>query len=743
MAESPVDPRTPPGGLSELPPISPYAEVDSVASTDYGKLTAALQKYYANKPAQVISGILRQMVFNVRQIWRSTGILYRWRLNHNLYYARNGAYLWDENIQQDGEQGNSVYLPVNVMRNALKHILTMVNTDRPAVEPVAKNTDQASLETTIVAKAIAESKLHTEKLLKQIDGLVEQSAVLGSGFLHGRWDWFKGGVNASGPIEPGQPSKLMQGPDGQTIAQTFKGDADIEALTCDSVFFDPTVQEWDKLDDMIVRSSGNRYSLMVQYPSMVDRLSRAVSRTPTQLDENLPNPSMRASIGIRTPSQESKIEVWYYYHRKTPALPEGRMIVMLPDGTVLEDGPLPWSEIPVYRMCPDEIMGTAHGYAVVTSVGGLQEALSMGASAMITNMAAFARKIIVAAKGLEVEPSDLTGDLKLLEIDFVNGRPQVEALDLLGDQSNVVKPLEWIIGQIEQITGANSIIRGSPQGVTAGVAINLYEAMAKQFSSPMEKARAAAIEWAATFIVRAYQLHPDIERDVQVVGKSKRPLLRSFYGRDLAEIDRFNVQPSNPMTQTVSGRLQLWNAIKQDGVPIAPERVLQLLQKGSWDEVSEPTIAEANFIEAENEKLIDGEQCVVLPGDNHVSHIREHLRLQFNPEIRFDPAKLQALNVHMQMHLNFIIDGDVILRAANGLLPMGPFAPPGAPLHHGETPPPPQPQLPMPGAAPGGPPGQGAPSKGAPPGPSGPPAGAHPPMVPKPQPLQRLPPVGG
>ena len=745
MDGRPIDPLTvqidqTPGPADPLTPMRAF-EPSGKEISDYHPLMAP--EDLANKVIEFVS--------TAKNVMRSSGIFYRTRLNHNLYYARDGHAVWEENLRPDGEAGDSMYLSVNVAKNAIDHIMSMVTSSKPTIDPVARNTDVKSLETTQIAKAIIDAKLHAEGLISIIDTATKHCPVLGSGFIHGYWDDFAGGALGGNAPAPGQRGIVKSLPDGSPVMAMYKGDAKFENPSMLDVYFDLSAVSWDDVDEVVVRAYRNRYDLIVRYPQAAKEIKATPARANIRFEEYLPSPTSLTTIAQHMPPQQARVEVWYYYHRKTLAVPDGKMQIQLPDGTVLDSGPLPpgCDEMPVCRLCPDQVVGSAHGYAQMTSTGGLQEGLNIGASAMVTNMAAFARRIILAQKGMDIEPSDLTGDLKLLEVEFrPDGRPPVVPLELLGEPDKILKSLEWLIGQIEQDTGANSIIRGDPKGVTAGVAINLYQSMALQFSSPLEAARAKAMEWVANFIIKQYQARPDIERDVQIVGKAKRPMLQNFYGRDLYPIARFVCDPGNPSSRTVAGRLQMLQAIQQNGVPIPPASAFHLLDTGSWDEVTEPMVTQDNLISAENEHLSNGELVPVMPGDDPVLHIRGHLVVGYNPEVRFDQAKMQALNEHMQMHLNQMMQGDILVKVAAGMVPMGPFPPPGAPPTHGEAPPPAAPQ--GSGGSPGGgssesggkPPPKPAPKsapKGVAPGPAAPAPGGEPPPTLKPPALPAIP----
>jgi hypothetical protein len=202
--------------------------------------------------------------------------------------------------------------------------------------------------------------------------------------------------------------------------------------------------------------------------------------------------------------------------------------------------------------------------------------------------------------------------------------------------------------------------------------------MALQFASPAEAARAKAIEWMVMGIVEAHKLHPNVPRDLAIVGKSKQTQLKTFYGRDIEGISRVDVDMGNPMSRTVAGRLQMLQAMRQDGAPIPPEMAMQILSTGNIEAVIGPDTDELNLILAENEQLAEGKLVPARPGDDHILHLQRHRLVGANPELRFRPGALVSLDEHEQMHVQLWLSGDMVLKIAKGGLPMGPMIPPGA-----------------------------------------------------------------
>lgn len=649
--------------------------------------------YYPNMRPEDLAKKVQSYVTDCKQVFRASGIYKRARHNFNLYYARSGTTGWDEDIQVDGEFGGSMSMSVNVLKNALGHILQMVLSHMPALDPVTLNSDNSSSNVVEIARAIIDERLHRRKDIRVIDESTRQSPVLGASYLHNYWDPYAGGRIKQAELPQGIRAISRQDAEGNQLSPVaYRGDLKIEALTLLDVFFDTSISNWDTdLKDLVIRVSRNAYDLAIEYPSVAEAIFQAEPREQFMADEYLPSPSFATQQMFDAPPQQATREVWIYYHRRCPSVPDGRMLKMLPNGTVLEYGPLPkWvkeDDLPVHRLCPDPMIGSPHGYAAVTSAGGLQTALNIGSSSVLTNMSAFSRKLIMADVGANIEARDLTGDLKYLEVSFgATGAPPIAAIDLMGPQGPIIEVLQWLVGQIEQDTGANSIVRGDPKGVTAGVAINLYENMALQFASALEGARSDALSWHATNVIRAYQAQPDVEREIRIVGRGKNAALRDFKGADLSGIDSFLIDPGNPATRTLSMRYNMATALKQDGVPVAPGRLVHLMKTGDWDSSVEEAASQDEVIRAENEQLKLGKLVPVVPGDDPVLHMRGHLPVANDLDMRMNPDRLKAYIEHMHQHANQFMMGDPFVKMAAGMVPMGPF--PSAPeeLSHGDTP---------------------------------------------------------
>jgi hypothetical protein len=81
------------------------------------------------------------------------------------------------------------------------------------------------------------------------------------------------------------------------------------------------------------------------------------------------------------------IYVYEFYHKPTPALPQGRMTIYASGTCVFEDGENPYGQIPGRFLKFEQIIGTGLGYPMLSNLLPVQELLdhSFSASSAPTN----------------------------------------------------------------------------------------------------------------------------------------------------------------------------------------------------------------------------------------------------------------------------------------------------------------------------------------------------------------------
>lgn len=650
----------------------------------------------------------------------------RARLNWWMYYNLDaGRARWSDNLYTEGEMGERIRLRMNIARNLVKHILVNTCSVKPSIDPLAKNTDGQSTRSVTIGRSIATEIMDHKGGYKAANRATEFAEVLDSAYVEGVWDEMAGEV-------------IGIGPEGHPIRA---GEHKFNVLTPLDEYHDLNAPSNEAVTERITRNWADRNDLIADFPDLSDEIMAAKTKgaATERLQYELPSP-----VWHELPDSEL-IEVFTYYHAKTPALDTGRKLRFLATGTPLDDDQLRYEKIPVWPMLDSEVIGSSLGYGAVTSLASSQEAFNKMLSMAATTLFTHGVSNIAVIKGANFEASDMGGGNKLFEVDVPAGRTVQEVISpiQLTDLPKEVLEFAQMLGSLaEQDAGLNKIVRGDPTGVTAGVALSLYQAMAQQFSGPLEEARADLIKVMVLWSWEALRVHAgDMERWVQLVGKGNREALTQFVAnKDLKGMERVDVSLGNPLSRTPAGKVQMVQLLKQDGQPLPPQVIADVMNTGNIDVAQGPDTDELDLIRAENEMMLDGELPPVLLGQDDAMHLFHHMEVMLSPAITLNPQLQQNAEQHNQMHLAKMGKGDLMLLARRGILQQG-FANPmfNAPA-------------PMPGAGgkPGDPKAQGpkgaqgsAPSTPNGPGHAPPPAEAHAPGVSAPPNPVPIPPIPG
>jgi len=169
---------------------------------------------------------------------------------------------------------------------------------------------------------------------------------------------------------------------------------------------------------------------------------------------------------------------------------------------------------------------------------------------------------------------------------------------------------------------------------------------------------AQLVEDIGTGTINILQEFASVPRVAAIAGKSNRPLMKEFTGKDLQGIQRVTVDMGNPMTRTTAGKVNLADAFLEKGIIDNADQYIQVVTTGRLEPIIEGKQAQLLLIKAENEELSEGRPQRVLATDNHAKHILEHTTVLSNPEIRQDPDNpvVAETLAHIQEHIAFMND---------------------------------------------------------------------------------------
>lgn len=596
--------------------------------------------YFANLPPDEIASELFKRVENFQTYLITSGRMGLMRKSYNTYY---GPALKGSRLNRSGDNSELVNLEVNNYRNVLLHTKALVTQQRPSFEPHATNSDMKSQAQCILAAGLLDYYLREKKVERNINSALEYSQVLAEGWCSVEWN-----------TELGEVYSVQSVVDPETGQETSKdirdGDVEVKNIMGIDVIRDANKSDSEKHNWLILRSYKNRFDLAAQYPELAGDIMDLPNRNDLQFKD-----AILITNNYKIGEDSDEIPVYTFYHNKTAAVPDGRMVQFLDSNLYLIDSPLPYREIPLYRIAPDEQIGSSFGYTVGYDLMPVCEASNMLYSTIITNQSTFGVQNILMPKGSDIGVSQLSGGLNLIEYDAKVGKP--ESLNLTSTPPEVFGMIDRLDRVIETLSGANSTIRGNPEAsLKSGSALALVQSTAVQFSMALQQSYTQLLEDIGTAIINLLRDYASTPRVAMIAGQSMKPYMREFKGDDLNQINRVIVDMGNPLSRTTAGKVNLAESLMKNNLIKNADQYIQVITTGRLEPVIEPTQMELMNIKAENEEMSNGKDVIVVITDDHVKHILEHKAVLASPASRRDPDLVARVTAHLQDHINELVN---------------------------------------------------------------------------------------
>lgn len=483
-------------------------------------------QYFAAKEAKKTAGI----VLNKADLWfkglDSNGYLDNLRQMYAAYY---GAYFTDEggpnSIKFAGEQGELVQISVNHLRNFGEHMLNMITSVRPSMQARSINTDYKSQVQTKLANGVLDYYMREKRLETYIKKACEMAIVLGSGYVKLEWNATSGEVYDFSE---------------ELGTDIHEGDIEVSNLSPFDVIFDVS-REDQKHDWILTRSFKNKFDIAAKYPEYEEDII------------NLPSKSSLDSFYLDSffGDDTDLVPVYEFYHKKSESMPEGRYLLFVSESVVLMDSPMPYRNLPIYRIAPSDIMGTPFGFSSLFGLLPMQDMLNALHSTVATNQTAFGVQNVVVPKGGDISTTELAGGLNLIEVD--ESRGQIRPLNLTSTPKEIFDYMQMLEKNMETISGVNSVARGNPDSnLRSGNALALVQSMTLQFMSGLQQSYVNLIEDLGTGIINILKDYAATPRMVAIVGKSQKTYLKEFTGDDLSTINRVIIDIGNALSRCLA-----------------------------------------------------------------------------------------------------------------------------------------------------------------------------------------------
>jgi len=602
--------------------------------------------YFAARVAEETAEVLLDKATDWRNTLTTNGYLEKLK---NCWAGYHGAYFTDmasgHTMTFAGEQGELAQLAVNHIRNLAQHMYVMTTSSRPSMEARAANMDYKSTAQVTLANGLLDYYMREKRLERYINKAVEFSIVMGAGYVKVEWDATAGKV-----IEE----------DEETGDKIYEGDIKFSNVSPMDVVFDVNREDTNH-DWILVRTYRNKFDLAAKYPELADKI----------LALNTKSEKDKYSVQIFRKIESDEVEVWTFYHKKTDSMPDGRELVFLSHDIILHDQSLPYRRIPLYRMSPNEVLGTPFGYSTLFDLLPLQEGINHLYSAIMSNNIAFATQNLFVRTGANIDITNLGGGLNIIQ-----GSEKPETLNLLGTSQETFSFLSILEGKMEQLSGVNSVTRGTPdpaQNLRSGNSLALVQSMAIQFQSGLQNQYVQLVEDLGMAILEILQDYAMAPRVASIIGVNNKQYLIEFKNTDIEAINRVIVDVGNPLARTTAGRVQMAEQLMQmKADEFSIQQYAQVINTGRLDGMMESPVDQSNLIQAENERLMQGISVPALVIDDHKEHILRHRTVLNDIDIRMDEEKSAAIFAHIQEHIDFARSTDPAVLTMTNQQPLPP-----------------------------------------------------------------------
>lgn len=590
-----------------------------------------------------------------------------WRAYYGEYYGDGGS---SHGISFGGENGELVNLAVNHYRNLARHMHVMVTGTRPSFQCRAINTDKKSLIQAKLGNGLLEYYMREMRLEEVLKDAVQYAIVLGSGYVKLEWNSTKGRIYDY--VEPDPSSIAGEDEDGNPIDENgnpvnpfpiYEGDVEFSLISPYDVIFDSTKDYFDKNDWVVCRTKINKYDLASKYTEYYNEIVGVDTVDKVQ--------KSRGS-GSYDKSQETEdIFVLEFFHKRTPSMPNGKYMMYVDEEIILENTVLPYRALPIYRITPSSIMGTPYGYTDMFDLLPIQEMLNSMYSTAATNINAFGIQSILSPRGSGIEAEQVGNGMQFLHYNEEAGKP--EPMQLTATSPEVYQMMGILEKTMETLSGVNAVARGNPeQSLRSGTALALVHSQALQFVSGLQQSYIRLLEDVGTGIINLLKDFASVPRMAAISGINNATEMKEFKSDNIKSINRVVVDVGNALMQSTAGRAQIAENLLQMGLVDTVDKYLMILSTGNLDYLTEGKIDNLTLIKSENEAMIRGERQQAIWSERHSIHIKEHMEVLNDSELKKDPELVQLVLDHVQEHANLLRTTDPALLSMIGEQPLAP-----------------------------------------------------------------------
>lgn len=613
--------------------------------------------YWAKDSADKCANFLIDYQYQWGDYYSGCTLQSTWLRNYLAYYlpAVHPSQV-DTSLIPEGIQGELLRMYTPDMRVAIRQLVAVVSKLRLAFSCTGMVGGAEVIDEIKMGNGLCDQIVQLERLDIKGPRMLEGSIVTGKWFMKTIWS-----------TEKGTPTGYRD-ENGRMLRS---GGVEISPVSIFDSFYDVEYEDYDQRAWHMVRVTRNRWDLIAEHPDLRDEIL-ALPATCERTNYNF-------FLGNRKFNYDS-VDVWEFYHRPSPALPQGRILIFSNSKTVYYDDINKYGCIPIEEMSPENILCTGMGYPKMTDLMGTQEMLDNTISAVASNSSAFAVQNILIPRGSNINQDEIGG------MRFVSYTPQnvpgggkPEPLNLSQTAPETFKFIEMLSGKIQSLSMISGVLAGNPPpGITSGTALATLAASSIDVLQPFNLAYYYCMEKTMGHAINCFQRFADVDQILQVEGKNAQMVPKKFNKQDIKNLSGVKIANINPIMTLISGRIEIGDKLMNmprelwgDYCAILEGQPLQNVIRGE--------VTKKDLLVIENEAMHNGQVVQVLATDDHARHIQSHVSEISEVSVRTNGKNLQLFLDHIMEHYKQSkqVAPDLLFMAQTGQMPQTPPPPAG------------------------------------------------------------------
>ncbi len=623
-------------------------------------------KYWAKDDSRVAIDFLLARTYKWDDLYNNS-FRQGWVRNFLAYYSPIiNAGRWDTSLIFEGEQGELVRMYSPELRVAIQRLKSIITKQRLSFQLMAEVSGVDVSEEIKIGNALADQIVQNQRMDIKFPDCLEGALVTGKWFMKTIWS-----------SELGDPCGYRK-EDGRLL---HAGGPEISPVSVFDMFYDVDCNNMQERNWMMARVKRNRWDLIAEHPD----LANYIRQLPAAQEE------LGAAFWFDTRNVNyDTVLVYEFYHRPSPAIPHGRMIIFSDSRTVYYDDKNKYGCIPIEEMSPETVLDTGLGYPKMSDMLPTQEMLDNTISAVATNSSQFAVQNILVDRASDINLEQING-MRFIEYTAdANGRGEPKALNLSATAPETFKFIDLLGKNLDKMSLLNGALQGNPPpGVTSGTAIATLAASGIESITPYTLCYLQCAERTMWHAFNAFQKFGDAFQTLRVTGQNSQIMGRKFNKEHIKNLSGIKILTTNPLMNTIAGRIEI--AEKIFTIPRSEwGDYVSILDGNPLSNLTKNEVSNKDLILMENDKMAMGVDVMVLATDDHAAHIKGHAAPLNDPAVRMNGKENKRFTDHIEEHYrqSQIVPPDLMFMVQTGQMP-----PPGQGGGH-----PPQP---MPAPAPG------------------------------------------